>query len=207
MKSLKWKPYRGENYDQANTKLLLVGESHYLDEKPESASNAEDPLFTQEVVKSLAISMDPYPSTFFPNVNRLFHLGDSNRAEFWSKVAFFNLIQRPMMSKKDRPSNTDFINGWRAFYEAVNQLKPEVCLFLGSSVSQSMAKGFSGLDDVECDNIRWINKVGRFWFKKSEMRVGPNTITCLFIKHPSAHFSHEKWRQELSNEYSYIFNI
>ncbi|KYG73333.1 hypothetical protein AWW68_11540 [Roseivirga spongicola] len=207
MKHLKWSPYVGDNFSTAKSKLLLIGESHYLDEKPDSLNRSKDPQFTKEVVKSLGVNEDYYPSHFFPNVNRLFALNDTSREAFWSKVAFYNFIQRPMFTKNTRPNRADIALGWSAFDEILEKLSPDICLFLGNSNAKTMQKGLSENQKLKVEPLRYMNKVGGSWFYKSNIERDDKTITCLFIKHPSRYFSYIKWRKELSNKYDIIFHI
>ena len=58
VKNQKWLPFVGDNYLKIsdNNKLLIVGESHYLDpDDPKSIERHNSIDFTREVIEELAI--------------------------------------------------------------------------------------------------------------------------------------------------------
>ncbi|KOF04356.1 hypothetical protein OB69_02255 [Roseivirga seohaensis subsp. aquiponti] len=208
MSNLKWKPFVGKNYQNSEKKMLLIGESHYIYDTKESQVSANSKEFTQKVVDELAIKQWKTKSPFFQNINKLFLGAESNTNKFWSEVAFYNFIQRPMRDAiKEKPSKSDFDNAWVTLIDVLVELKPKVCLFLGNSASNRMEKALRNEGRVEHGKLRYISKVGSNWFKKVELNIEGDTIQCLFIKHPSAYFSIKKWRDELSKDHEYLFNL
>lgn len=111
IKNLKWPPWIGRDFLNLplNNRLLIVGESHYHDNTPLTIARHNDITFTRSVIKEFAIDRYYYGTKIFPNLNRaLFQNDEFNSAAFWNSASFYNFIQRPMVTNKERPNYTDF---------------------------------------------------------------------------------------------------
>ncbi|AFL97271.1 hypothetical protein [Ornithobacterium rhinotracheale] len=198
IEGLRWLPFVGEKYNVSKPKVLLVGESHYLDESENN--NHEKVIYTRMIANELGAGNRNYKtkSPIFNNVNNM--LKATNPQKLWDKIAFYNFVQRPMSSLDIRPSNSDFDEAWVVFFRLVQVLKPDYCLFLGNSAAERLDK-MTQKCNVE-RKLAWdeVNLINGAKFKKAELKLG-NLQTKLFcIKHPSSHFSPELWREKLQKE-------
>jgi hypothetical protein len=57
----------------------------------------------------------------------------------WSRAAFWELIQRPMETRKERPNEKDWQDGWNAFKKLLPQMsaKPSLIIGLGKQLHDS----------------------------------------------------------------------
>ena len=127
MKSLR-RHWIGERYDQgirSGLKLLLVGDSHYVDE--------DDPIdldrLTVDAVERGAIT-GRWP--FFEHLRET-ALGLAplvEAREFWHRVAYVNLVQDIMASSAQAPTAEQFEAGWLSLREHVAELQPDLMLCL-----------------------------------------------------------------------------
>lgn len=134
--------------------------------------------------------------------NALLGTDNINKEAFWSNVAFYNFIQRPMQTIEDRPSKTDYSSGWDVFYEVLKVVKPTHCIFLGSGSAKYLypvmkeKKGIIFADKKstleQCDK-----KIGRCWGKIAHLEYEDVNTDITFIKHPSAYFKKEDWHNYL----------
>lgn len=198
---LQWLPWIGKDYfSDKNDKVLILGESHYIPdgEEEEGYLNSEwtrnfirkeglkqPPLYQGNLINKLvanterAIFNSRYPS-------------DEQKIELWQGVAFFNLIQRLLSSRKDvaRPNGDDFYKGWKVFFDIVDIIDPKVCLVLGKSswgpLGGYMTNNKDWMGEFRGENVAIISKDDR-------------KIKLIFIKHPSSYFSWTKWAEALGH--------
>lgn len=200
---LKWLPWVGENYETSSKKILIIGESHYYNPKePGSFEKNEQNNFTREIVKELAIRKKYYKTNFFQN----FHYAvignddfDSNK--FWSSLSFYNFVQRSMKTNGKRPENKDFKKGWESFIEIIKILKPDTCIFVGSSCSITFNSSLKK-HKIDFTTVKNIKKIDRAFAKSSSININSKTTNIHFIRHTSKYFSWRKWNEYLKNNLS-----
>jgi len=133
----KWLPFIGDNYLNLsqNNRMLVIGESHYHNNTSESIQKHEDIDFTRKVINEMAINRWYYSTKIFPNFHRALMGNDVfDSKKFWHLVAFYNFVQRPMMTNRGRPSYNDYYDGWSVFFHVINILSPKICLFIGTEL-------------------------------------------------------------------------
>ncbi|WP_026956944.1 hypothetical protein [Algoriphagus vanfongensis] len=203
IKGLKWLPWVGSQFDSLDTqnKLLIVGESHYHDNTPESIEIHNSPTFTREVIEELAIERWYYGTKIFPNLHRaLFRNDDFDSSTFWNLVSFYNFIQRPMETNKGRPSYEDFYSGWFPFLEIMKLLKPKTCLFIGTSAANLLANALQETE-YSTEGVKWEDYISNAYAKTATVRHSEGTETQLiFIRHTSQIFSWAKWNEYLQKK-------
>src|SRR5687767_14594410 len=95
IKGITFQPYYGPNYETGKYgKLLLLGESHYLNEEVATSK------MTSEVIQN-ALEETGFKSPFFKNTGKLFN--DENWKELYENIAFANLIQTGLRNSKSQP--------------------------------------------------------------------------------------------------------
>lgn len=194
---LKWDPYIGKNYFKNETRILVIGESHY--KKGVDIEKYENKNFTNHVVKVHAIQ-GKY-SKLFPNFHKaLFGELEFDEQKLWDNLAFYNFVQRSMETNKKRPTKNDFIEGWSTFFKIVEVLKPTHCLFIGLSASKTLRIA-AEFKNIEILNFERCPKIQNTFPRKFSMRINNNKlINVIFIKHSSQYFSWSKWNDFLQKE-------
>ncbi len=164
MEEVVFKPWVGSKYYQDNQfglRVLVLGESHYHD-------GPVNPEFTIGVVKKLAQS-ERHP--FFTKTAAVLlkkesatWLSDTERAEVWEHVAFYNYIQSFVGgTSRIRPTEEMWLAAQKPFLSVIKELNPAVVLVLGFSL----------------------------WSRLSQpLPEGPEF--CM-IKHPSTGFRYQEW--------------
>ncbi len=134
--SVKFQPWVGNNYENENLKILVLGESHY--------GNAEEnkETFTQDVIKSWALREEG-SIKFFTTIAKILsdktevYLSDDNAKEFWHKVAFYNYVQDFVGEEaRMRPTELMWEEAKLPFIQVVNKLKPNIVVVLGSHLGE-----------------------------------------------------------------------
>jgi hypothetical protein len=197
---LTWLPWIGDQYwnvDHEN-RMFIVGESHYHKNTPNDVESVKSPTFTREVIADSGIDRNYYDIKMFPNFHRAIFGNDIFNAEgFWNLVSFYNFIQRPMATTQGRPSNIDFFNGWKVFFEIVKVLKPKTCLFIGTTAANSLTNAIQGTD-FSTDGVKWDEYISNAYAKSATIKDKDNNeIKIIFIRHTSQMFSWSQWNDYL----------
>lgn len=204
IKDLTWHPWIGSNY--VGNKLLIVGESHYAQDEDGNFDLGCYNAFIKDRNTTISIVEELMKGSnwkFFQNTyNALFGTENINKEAFWSNVAFYNFIQRPMETRLDRPSKADYSCGWDVFYEVLKVIKPSHCIFLGSGSAQYLYPVIKEKKDIiftanKCTVERWHKRIGRYWGKVAHLEYEEVYTDITFIKHPSAFFKKEDWNNYL----------
>lgn len=201
--NLKWLPWVGEEYLKipSDKKLLIVGESHYHNETEESQNAHDSITFTREVVEELAIDRYYYSTKFFPNLHKaLFRNDEFDTIKFWHLVSFYNFIQRPMKTNAERPIYEDYNNGWKVFTKVVEILKPEVCLFIGTTAANSLEHSLQQTD-LKTTGIVWEDFISNSYARSAELiHLNGDHTQLIFIRHCSQMFSWDNWNKYLKKK-------
>jgi hypothetical protein len=116
IKDLHFQPWVGKNYGKGpDGKILLLGESHYSDDKADDESN-----FTTCVVKNHLYGDGGSP--FFRKTGYAFNTNDWKL--IWSQVAFANLIQDCLEGVKAQPNQEQKDSVNMSFPILLDSLKP-----------------------------------------------------------------------------------
>lgn len=117
IEGLHFQPYIAPKYGTAEFgKLLLLGESHYFENKEDDVRN-----LTSLVVKEHIEGKGKSP--FFRKAGYAFARNDWR--EIWNKVAYANLIQSGLNDSKSKPTDEEINTIKPAFKLLVNNLKPD----------------------------------------------------------------------------------
>lgn len=209
---LRWLPWIGTNYNKATNKLLLVGESHYAQNKDGSVDQncyndfLNDKQTTRVIINSL-VNKENNWNLFKNTYTAILGKNEIDTKSFWSNVSFYNFIQRPMNTRKlDGPSKKDYIDGWNVFFELLKTIKPTHCIFLGNSGANYLNTPLSE-KKIEISEINLSDeKIGRCWGKFAQIIYDDFPVKLTFIRHPSSYFSPNKWREYLMKRNSSLLN-
>ena len=197
MDNLKWEPYIGKKFEKgiSQKKILIVGESHYHNGSEKSILKINKSNFTKIVIEEMAVKKEYWSTKFFQNFHKTFVGSDNFKGEsLWDYLAFYNFIQRPMSTNKERPNNSDFIKGWSSFFEVLDNLKPDICIFLGTTSSHYFSKFKKKRTDFKTLEFKRMDKVGNSYPRYAKIIKSDYRIDLYFLKHTSSYYSWKKWR-------------
>ena len=196
IEGLKWLSFVGNEYLELtdNKKVLIVGESHYQDETNESIEKHKDKTFTRKVVDELAINRYYYRTKIFYNFHKTIFVNDKfNSSKFWNLVSFYNFIQRSMTTNKDRPTDKDFINGWKAFFKVIKVVKPKMCILIGVESSNSLKLAMNE-SEFKLTNFETIKeKFSGTYPRLATIELNDKQIDLIFIQHTGSKYSYGAW--------------
>lgn len=221
-KGLTWFPWIGKDYAKSAHKTLVIGESHYTnepnldkvaDKKMECHSNQ---LLTREIV--CEYPLEGYEAGWrnnggrrnnptFDNLHRALLRDDllqpadiEKRGRLWDQIAFYNFIQNAMDygdNRRERPSVSDFLLGWRLFVQLIEVLCPNVCVFIGVQASNTFNEAMRNLE-IQYTPITWGNSLNRVYTRTGgNVVVGGEATKLIFMRHTSQYFKWELWNTYL----------
>jgi hypothetical protein len=161
-------------------RLLIIGESHYLD-----SDNYENEFTTNVVDGYINLQSELH---FFRNLGLAFN--EENRYEVWDNVAFANGIQVGLENVDSQPTKNDIATFVPAFWKLLEELKPSRVLIC----SQRMWKSWMPSGDDCCKFIRSLDsnfKPAAVW--EYYYNDGKKNCLVMGIDHPSRYFSHKNW--------------
>lgn len=186
--TLKWLPWIGQYYSR--TKIVVLGESQYEDEDYWQDDNIDATRIL--IGKRFSGSR----GKLWTNVEKVFLSMDNPTMEqgnyLWESVAYWNLVQRLMPSRKDRPEYPDFDNGWKVFFGLVDIIKPNTCIVLGKSSCGRL--GYY----LQNNETTWKrNDYLEFYAPEKIINLSKNghKLKLIFINHPSGSigFDYKHW--------------
>jgi len=168
---LRFEPWIGKNYKTyVDGKILLIGESHYLDEELDPASN-----FTTAVIKQF-LQGHKLPTPFFQRIGNIFDSNDYN--SIWENIAFANLIQAGLSEAKSQPTVDDIATINPTFEILLKNLKPDKVLVFSKRLWNNW---LTEEDATHVKEISANNKKGNIW---EYQRNGKKTL-AMGINHAS----------------------
>ncbi len=196
---LQWTPWIGEEFKNEKHKLLIVGESHYAQIGTEFSQEVYDEFMSDRASTKYVIARSlkgEVWATFRNLAKLLLDAPDNDAAHLWPYVAFYNYIQRPMKSRKERPSKDDFIKAYEGFAQLIEDIEVDYCLFLGATMIHEFDRKIKGDDTIELTD-READRLAKNWYHFRELKKGDRIIKIFFIKHPGMAFSWNKWKEFL----------
>ena len=141
IENLTWFPWVGKGYKCAKRKLLVVGESHYLNEDSDENNEKRRELLirdkehTRNCLYEVLINKSWSSKTYSNIMEALCDRGIlSDNKTALSEIAYYNFIQRQMDYSKDtkeRPNIDDYKIAWKCFLHIIDILQPTDCIFVG----------------------------------------------------------------------------
>ena len=204
--SLPWLPWVGIDFDESNSKTIVLGESTYnwkpSDPKVQERINKNDHL---RVLHQDHAIKPTSKSKFVRNIERaIFQIKkptSESKLSFWNSVVYHNLVLRYMPTIKSRPKYTDYKRGWEVYLTLIDTIKAKECLVYGLE-----SKKYKSLIDllkeqnIDYEYKKLSTKVERSYPRVIEFKNIPHKI--LFIRHPSSHFSWKKWGEIIKENLS-----
>lgn len=186
LKGLKWLPWTGYYYFK--TRIVVLGESQYED----GDEWQDDPSATRTLINK---QFSDDKGKLYSNTEKVL-LSIQNPTQqqtncVWRSVTYWNLVQRLLPSRQERPNDEDYDNGWKLFLEIVEILKPKICIVLGKSSIGRL--GYFLNNNV----TRWNRNVPEFYAKEKIINLWSTDekMKMIFINHPSGSrgFIYKHW--------------
>ena len=131
IENLTWYPWVGEKYRNGTRRVLIIGDSHYAVENGIFSQECYDDFMSTKMTTRGIVECHFNNETwnFYRNLEGTFPDSDN----LWSKIAFYNFIQRPMKQSNAVPEEQDYLVAWRCFADLIKVLKPTDCIFIGTA--------------------------------------------------------------------------
>jgi len=204
IKGLYYLPWIGKDYINSNAKLLVLGESNYIDE--EGYGEEED--WNQILMKQNFTEILEGVTLYRPLVNltkAIYNKKDLSRNEMsdiGNKIAFSNIVQRPLKNRKERPINIDFYNGWKAILKVIKIIKPKNIIVIGV-VSIEILKDLAHEENMGIfDFKKCKEKINNVFPRNFCITNNDENINCIAIRHTSSFFSWNKWHKFIKENVS-----
>jgi len=197
MSGLKWLPWIGQFYEK--TKTIILGESQYEDEDDWQDDNINATRF----LIGTGFSEKKWGKPYYNAEKVLLSIDKPTKEQgsfLWKSVVYWNLVQRLMSSRKERPNNADFYNGWKLFFAIIDTLqpKPTTCIVLGKSSFGQLGCFLNNYD------TSWNRNVSEFYKAEKIINLSrrEQNLKLIFINHPSGSFGfkYKYWAQLVSDE-------
>lgn len=175
--NVKIHPWKGNNYDNTDPKILILGLSVY--DKEEISKNT-----AQSYIEGLITG--EWTHAFFTKIQNVFsnekHI---SREIFWHDFCFYEYIQNRMDHPKEKVPNIYWENAKEPFIEIIKELKPDIILALGYGTYNNLPEfGKSSF------KVTYKDQSLETWVYSIDDR---NIFVCK-IQHPSSmKFKQEIW--------------
>lgn len=197
---LKWLPWIGVKYLQ--NKFLIIGESHY-DDGDEWLKYSHATRAFINIFGLTSKNQENENCAIVRNIEKTVYdkspVSYEERERLWSSVAYLNLVQRLLPSRKERPNEKDFDNGWDAFFKIAEILKPKYVLKCGMSGDGRFGNMLTN------NNPGWKYEDKEYYSNPRVMYLSRDKcqFKLLFIKHPSGSFgySFEEWGEIIQQQF------
>lgn len=201
IKGLKWHPWIGDLYSLGG--MLILGESQYEDGDFWQEDNTEA---TKTLVQK---RLNGGKNRILQNTEKVIfssnQILDTQIKSQWNSVIYYNLVQRLMSSRSERPNDKDFDFGWKVFFELWEILQPSLCIVLGKSSCGRLGYFLTHND------TKWNRNKSEFYTNEKVINLSRDNqkTQLIFINHPSGSrgFSFNKWSELIRKEQPEIENF
>lgn len=174
-----FEPWIGSNYGANDDRLLILGESHY---GPASMPGNSTRELTQEYADG------KWNHRFWTNIMQVVSgqpHWEIDRPEFWSRVAFYNYVQQPVVETAGiAPTPEMFTVSEAAFFTVLGSLCPKTILVLSKRLWENLPSAGRQGQNIHCGEIAretWI-----YSYKEGQ-------ALAAWLPHPSYGFSWRHW--------------
>jgi len=195
---LTWLPWVGVNFQSANPRTLVLGESTYnwspSSETVQERIKKNDHL--RLIHQNNAIKFkgqSKYARNFERATFNTKKLTPLKAKELWHSVVYHNLVLRCMKNLKSRPKYDDYVAGWHETFKLFELLNVDQCVCYGLEDKKIQAfKDVAGLGNYKFE-VQTFLKIGKNTPRIITLNINERTIKIAFIRHPSSFFSWRKW--------------
>lgn len=182
MLPIRFKPFVGKNYSNEQFKILVLGESHYLNSKDlldfksghqriEHITNnvLNSFLNYKRTRKSYARWMNTF--TKFSNVYHGKRLTPKNTVDFWDSCSFYNYVQAPTAGPRVSPKTNEFQQSFEALEKVIEDIRPDIIYIWGYRLWDNLPIAHIRNEKVDEFNLYYL---------------GVNKIPIMKLPHPSS---------------------
>lgn len=219
---LKWWPWIGMEFKNAKYKTLILGESTYIWEAENTEENkrkAEEARIRERISRNdhlrilhqnHALDFDR-ASKYVRNIERAIFQSkapsDADKGKLWASVVYHNLVLRPMSTLKDRPTDTDYADGWEEMLKLAMLLEIDQCIVYGLEWKKikallSILKLRKEREELTFERQKITQKIGNSTPYVITIKTNGRPLKILFIRHPSSFFNWKKWGAVIATEIS-----
>lgn len=194
--NLSWLPWIGSNFKKTN--LLLIGDSYYDDGDDWIKGNINA---SRDLINNQGINSDKpefsNSAPFLRKTEKIVLSKDSTtfeeRNNFWTSVAYCNLVQRLLPERDSVPNNEDLKNGWKTILEVVKIIQPSVIIKLGLRGDKELYSLLENYQDWEYLNNTELQRV-------VDLKNNDRDIRLVIVDHPSGsrNFIVNEWADIIS---------
>lgn len=192
MKNVRFQPWVGKNYNTGinGKRVMVLGESHYCANESEAVAS-----ITNNVILDLLnpdSEHEHYKNTYtkFERAVAGKPLSFNEKADVWNSLVFYNFVQFPISSPRVPPTREQFANSEEAFFEVLEQYRPDCLLVWGERMYNNLPnKGYKSDDFTLPDGT--INETWEYPLSDGHV------VRVLRITHPSAAFTPEFWHKAI----------
>lgn len=137
-----FKPWIGNTYQKAKTKILILGESHYCGDETELSGVTNKVMDTLIDYYKGNNPFEPWMRTFakFANVFAGRQLSNIEKQQFWQQIMFYNYVQQPTKGPRIAPSFENFQSSYGAFLEVIDLHNPNKIILWGNRLWNNIPK-------------------------------------------------------------------
>jgi len=210
IEGIKWLPWIGEKYLSSKSKLMIIGESHYLWDGENGAYDIlNDSNFTRAIVyNNHQQNLKDVEHTIKPLDGIERTILNSRNISLTDKVAISDtfvyhvIVQKDLSSRKERPNYNAYYDGWKTLIEIAKKLEPKTLLAIGVE-SYDACVNYAKEIRILKENNREAFKINRTYPRKCKIEVNGNEIVIIFMRHASSFYSWSQWHTYLAK----YFNI
>jgi hypothetical protein len=161
-------PFEGVHYEhgfRSGLKLLLLGESHYGEDR--GAAMTRHWLRLHEEGETGNRSM-----TWTKCETLMSYCSNHDPRSLWERIAFANFVQISLEDQHCRPEPDHWKTGWDAFPELLTIVKPDVMLVLGKTV---------------WDELPWDDRQPSAFQHHPELRTGDDQWGVVYARQDGGH--------------------
>ena len=198
---LKRYPWVGVNYASSKCRVLILGDSHYAQDKngefsQEEYDASQNKNYTRGIISCVISNIYENESTW-KMYNGLLNtfidtdISPKNANEFWSKVAFYNFIQETMRSSSDKPSGGNKKEGWKCLVEVAKVLNPDQIIMFG-------IRNWWGLEYQQLGELNWSDeKINSSKPAIGQLNMSDKKIPLAIIRHSARGYKSSTWQKYL----------
>lgn len=194
---LRWLPWVGRTYRASPSRTIVLGESIYDYSKGDVA--VRERILGKHSLRQRQLAHgihEKHKSRYLRNFARAFFgkakVGRADRQLLWQQVVYHNLVPRMMEARGKRPSEQDYLNGWRKFFVLATMVEARRCVVYGLETVKINALKLALPDGAQAKFER-LPAVGKNRPLKLTMQLNGQLFELLFIRHPSAFFRWGEW--------------
>ncbi len=198
-------PWVGSEFANSDCRPLIIGDSHYATDGKDFSQEALEEFKDKESTRGVVncVIKDKYKGEITWNMyegllKTFMDVSPEKVKAFWSKIAFYNFIQRVMGSPSEKSMREDRIIGWKCLAGITNVLHP-TSIIIARIANWESIEVLNQIKDIKWENWIWddAHKISRTSPAVAKIIIPNQEIPITLIHHTSQGYSHNMWREYL----------